>query len=165
MDPVSDENSDEGCEAGLYECQRAADGGCLLVWSTIYETPGQHALQLGLSMEAPEQRGLEFITGPVAPFTVSNLCQFSVSSAHFNPAVGATLHAKLPEPVATYRVELTSPEGVVLRNFTGSTSNGVLKQFWDLNDDHGRRCTNSSYGSRFHITLPESGRSQSLRGP
>lgn len=165
VDPVRDENSDEGCEAGLYECQRAADGGCLLVWSTIYETPGQHALQLGLSMEAPEQRGLEFITGPVAPFTVSNLCQFSVSSAHFNPAVGATLHAKLPEPVATYRVELTSPEGVVLRNFTGSTSNGVLKQFWDLNDDHGRRCTNHSYGSRFHITLPESGRSQSLRGP
>lgn len=165
VDPVNDENSDEGCEAGLYECKRAADGGCLLVWSTIYETPGQHALQLGLTLEAPEQRGLEFITGPATPYTVSNLCQFSVSSAHFNPAVGATLHAKLPEPVATYRVELTSPAGVVLRNFSGSTSNGVLKQFWDLNDDHGRRCTNNSYGSRFHITLPESGRSQSLRGP
>jgi hypothetical protein len=36
---------------------------------------------------------------------------------------------------------------------------------WDLKDDLGRRCTNNSYDSVFHITLPNSGRTQILRGP
>ena len=164
IDPSPDEDSDEGCTVGQMECRRATNGNCLLVWRTIYESPGQHALQMGLELNEPA-RGDEVIVGLVAPFVVSNLCQFSLSSAYFNPVLGATLRAKLPEPNGTYTIELTSPAGDRLKRITGSTSNGVIKVHWDLTDDHGRKCTNDAFGSLFHITLPDSGQSQTLKGP
>jgi hypothetical protein len=46
-----------------------------------------------------------------------------------------------------------------------STSNGVIRAHWDLIDDHGNRCTNESIDSVFQVTLPGSGRSQTLKGP
>jgi hypothetical protein len=164
VDPIVEANSDEGCEACQWECKRATNGNCLLVWNTIYETPGNHALQAGLLLnDRPASAGR--ITGPLAPFAVTNLGQFSLSSAHFEPETGATFLAQLPEPNGTCIVELKSPIGEHLNTLTGSTSNGVLKVHWDLTDDHGHACTNDSYGSVFHITLPDSGRSQTLRGP
>ncbi len=165
IDPIRDEDSDEGCQVGWLETRRATNGNCLLVWNTIYESPGKHALQLGLLLDEPEKRGEEFFTGPILPFFVSNLCQFSLSSAYFNPAIGATLRAKLPEPTATYTLELTTPAGEVLKTMTGSASSSVMKVSWDLKDDEGRRCTNQSFGTVFHITLPASGRSQTQKGP
>jgi hypothetical protein len=134
------------------------------VWRTIYESPGNHALQMGLELNEPAKDG-EVIVGPVAPFVVSNLCQFSLSSAYFNRELGATLRAKLPEPNGTYTVELSSPAGDRVKTISGSTSNGVIKVYWDLTDDQGRKCTNNEFGSVFHITLPDSRRSQTLQGP
>jgi hypothetical protein len=165
IDPCPDEDSDEGCNVRWLECLRATNGNCLLVWNTIYESPGKHALQMGLALNEPAKRGEELFVGPVSPFVVSNLCQFSVSSAHFNREIGATLHAKLPEPNGAYTIELKSPAGALVKTFAGSTSNGVIKVFWDLTDDHGNKCTNDSYESVFHITLPDSGRSQTMKGP
>jgi hypothetical protein len=164
IDPSPDEDSDEGCAVGQLECRRAVNGNCLLVWRTIYEPPGKHAMQMGLILKAPA-RNNKVIVGPVAPFVVSNLCQFSLSSAFFNPEFGATLRAKLPEPNGIYIVDLSLPSGDRLRTITGSTSNGVIKVHWDLTDDNGRPCTNNAYGSLFRITLPDSGRSQTLNGP
>ena len=126
--------------------------------------PGKHALQMGLDLNEPA-RAEEVVVGLVAPFVVSNLCQFSLSSAYFNPELGATLRAKLPEPNGTYTIELSSPAGERLKTITGSTSNGVIKVHWDLTDGHGRKCTNDAFGSLFHITLPDSGQSQTLKGP
>ena len=165
IDPSPEEDSDEGCNVGWLECLRATNGNCLLVWNTIYESPGKHALQMGLALNEPAKRGEELFVGPLAPFVVSNLCQFSVSSAHFNREIGATLHAKLPEPNCAYTIELKSPAGALVKTFTGSTSNGVIKVFWDLCDDHGNKCTNDSYDSVFQIALPDSGRSQTMKGP
>jgi hypothetical protein len=164
LDPIADEYSEEGCNVGQLECHRATNGNCLLVWNTIYESPGKHALQAGLLLEEPAKAG-EDISGPLAPFVVSNLCQFSQSSAYFNPQIGANFRAKLQERNGSYVIELKSPTGERLKTITGSTSNGLIKVHWDLTDDHGKGCTNESYGSVFHLTLPDSGRSQTLKGP
>jgi hypothetical protein len=161
---VRDEDSDTGYDAEELECNPATNGNCLLVWNTIYEVPGKHAIQAGLVRNEPASSE-EDISGPVAPFVVSNLCQFSLSSASFQPATGVNLLARLPESNGTFRVELKSPDGECLRTINGNTSNGVIKAHWDLIDDHGRACTNESYDSVFHITLPDSGRSQTLKGP
>jgi hypothetical protein len=164
IDLHADEDSDGDCDVGQFELRRATNGNCLLVLSTIYESHGKHALQMGLELNEPVQ-GEQFIVGPIAPFVVSNLCQFSLSSAYFNPAFGATLRAKLPEPNGTYSVEITSPTGEHLKTITGGTSNAVVKVHWDLTDDHGRKCTNNAYGTLIRVTLPDSGRSQTLKGP
>ena len=164
IDLRADEDSDEDCDVGQFECRRATNGNCLLVWSTIYESHGKHALQMGLELDEPD-RDDQFIVGPARPFVVSNFCQFSLSSAYFNPDFGATLRAKLPEPNGTYSIEITSPAGDRLKTITGTTSNGVIKVHWDLTDDHGRKCTNNAYGTLIHVTLPDSGRAQTLKGP
>jgi hypothetical protein len=164
IDPIADENFDEVFAVGQLECNRASSGNCLLVWHTIYESPGKHALQMGLLLNEPS-RFDEDISGPLTPFVVSNLCQFSLTSAYFNPKIGATLRAKLPEPNGNYSVEITSPTGNHLKTITGTTTSGVIKIFWDLTDDHGNKCTNDSFNTVFHITLPDSGRSQTMEGP
>ena len=164
IDLRADEDSDEDCDVGQLECRRAANGNCWLIWSTIYESHGKHALQMGLELSNPAKAD-KIIVGPVAPFTVSNLCQFSLSSAYFNPELGATLRAKLPESNGTYSVEITSPTGEHLKTITGTTSNGVIKVHWDLTDDRGRKCTNDAYGTFIRVTLPDSARSQALKGP
>jgi hypothetical protein len=164
IDPIEDEDSDMGCNAGQLECNRATNGNCLLVWNTIYEAPGKHALQAGLVLNklAKPNAG---ITGPLAPFEVTNLCQFSLSSACFQPEIGPTFRARLPELKGTYTIDLKSPAGARLKTLTGSTSNGLIKVHWDLTDDHGRSCTNESYDSVVRLALPGSGRSQTLKGP
>jgi hypothetical protein len=164
MVDTNNDDSDEGCNVQQMECERADNGDCLLVWSTIYESAGQHVLQAGLSVnefppDSPE------IRGPLLPFTITNFCQFSLASAHYDPVLGATLHAMLPEIHASYTIELVATNGALLKTITGGTSNGVIKAHWDLIDDQGRRFTNGEFNSVFHITLPDSGRSQSMRGP
>ena len=105
------------------------------------------------------------LLGQLTTFVVTNLCQFTPESASFDPELGAKFYARLPESNGTYQIELKSPAGERLRTISGSTSNGLFEVHWDLTDDRGRRCTNDSYDSVFDITLPGSGRSQTLRGP
>ena len=155
---------EEGWAVGQGECVRATNGDCRLVWSTVYETPGKHALLAGLDLKDKGQND-EGLFGPMTPFVVTNLCQFTPESASFDPDRGAKFYARLPESNGTYQIELKSPAGERLRSITGSTTNGFFEVHWDLTDDRGRRCTNDSYDSVFHITLPDSGRSQTLRGP
>ena len=105
------------------------------------------------------------LRGPAISVVSSNLCQFSLASAHFDPAMGASFQARLPEQNASYVIELNTTNGTLLKTITGSTTNGVIKVHWDLMDDHGVRFTNDFFNSVFHITLPDSGRSQTLKGP
>jgi len=146
------------------ECNRASNGDCLLVWSTIYESPGKHALQASLFL-TDHQADKPDISGPFLPFVVSNLCQFSTSSAHFDQDTGATWRARLPEPNASYSIELNTTNGTRLKTMAGGTFNGVIKVHWDLTDDHGQRFTNDEFKSVFHLTFPDSGRTQTLKGP
>ena len=163
VDPV-DDNSEEGSLAIQAELTRAPDGDCLLAWNTIFECPGRHALQLVLEINSLPP-GRQEIAGPLLPFTVTNLCEFSFASAHFDPEAGAVLHAKLSEPRGDYVIDLITTNGTRLKTITGSTTNGILKTHWDLIDDQGRRCTDESFDSVFHLTLPASGRTQTLHGP
>jgi hypothetical protein len=164
VDPSTEQESYELCNAAWLNCKRATNGNCLLVWNTIYESPGQHALKAGLvldNLEKPEEE----ISGPTTPFCVSNLCQLSLSSAYVNPELGTTLRARLPETNGTYTLEIKSPTGELLKTMEGSTTNGTIKAYWDLTDDHGRECTNETYERVLRISLPESGRAQTLKGP
>jgi len=155
---------EEGWAVGHYECVRGENGNCRLVWNTVYEPPGKHALVAALDLKEKGEAD-EALFGPVTPFVVTNLCQFTPESASFDAELGAKFYARLPESNGTYEIELKSPAGERLRTFAGSTSNGFFEVYWDLRDDRGQRCTNDSYDSVFHITLPDSGRSQRLRGP
>jgi len=170
IDPSKGEDSDEGCSVQAMEVSRATNGHCFLAWNTIYECEGQHALQAGLIMNRRRSSGLSYrnlreFTGPLMPFTATNLCQFSSSSAHYQPAYGANLRARLPESNGDYRLEIKTPAGQLVRTLTGSTTNGLLTIHWDLTDEHGNTCTNGAFDTVFHIVLPDSGRSQVLRGP
>lgn len=164
IDPSEDEDSDEGCLAGDFECKRATNGNCLLVWSTIYESPGKHALQAGV-VPNKHPRLAEYLIGLPSPFIITNLCQFSLISVHFDPQYGVNLRVRLAELNGAYTVKLKSTSGQLLKTITGSTTNSDVKVHWNLTDEHGNTCTNEAFDTLFHITLPDSGRSQTLRGP
>jgi hypothetical protein len=162
LDPGSLFAPDSG--AKLQDRNRAPNGDCLLVWHTIFDPPRQHALQVEWTLT--DTNGGEYWgKGPAMPVVTSNLCQFSLASAHFDPETGATFQAILPEQNGRYVIELNTTNGALLKTITGSTSNGVIKVHWDLIDDHGQRFTNDFFNSVFHITLPDSGRTQTLKGP
>ena len=156
---------DGGGGGELQECNRATNGDCLLVWNTTYDPPGQHALQAQLhygerrySVEQLE------VTGPVTPFYSTNVVQFFEGDSFFTDK-GATLYAKLPEPHGIYTIELQTPEGKHLKTISGVTSNGVINVDWDLRDDQGIKYAGDSINAVFNVTLPDSGRSQTVKGP
>ena len=164
IDPDPEEDSDEGQQVSKCDCFGSSNGSCRLVWNTIYEAPGNHALMAGLDLGAAT-RSNAFFMGPLIPFAVSNLCQFSPSSAYFQPGLGADLRAKSLESNCTWSVEIKSPDGRVLRNMAGRTEDGIIKAHWNLQDNHRADCTNAAYDTVWRVTLPDSGRSQILRGP
>jgi hypothetical protein len=143
---------------------RAANGDCLLAWHAIFDPPGPHAVQVQLFW-ADKQGGEFWVKGPAIPVTTSNLCQFSLSSANFDPEAGAIFHARLPETNSLYTIECVTTNGEPLATLTGSTTNGEIKAHWNLIDDHGRRFTGNYFNSVVHLTFPDSGRTQTLRGP
>jgi hypothetical protein len=155
-----------GEEGERQSCERATNGSCLLGWTTTYDPPGRHAIQaefIATKDEAKEETALK-VQGPAVPFVSTNLCQFDSAYDHFD-ARGVTLYARLPESNGVYTIELKAPAGAHIKTFKGTTSNGVIKVHWDLIDDHGNRCTNETIDSVFQVTLPDSGRSQMLKGP
>jgi len=162
VDPV-DDHPEAGSEAIQTTITRAPDGDCLLAWNTLLESPGRHALQLVLKVDnLPADQ--QAILGPLLPFTVTNLCEFSFASSYFNQEDGVFLCAKLSEPRGDCAIDLINANGDHIKTLTGSTTNGILKTHWDLIDDHGRRCTNESFDGIIHLTLPDSGRTQTLNG-
>jgi len=164
IDPTSDEDSDGSCVAGWQELSRHTNGNTLLTWNTIYETPGKHALQAALSLIEPTVPEME-LAGPITPFVVSNLCQFSLSSAHFDLDAGGTFRARLPDLNGICAIDLKTPAGELVQTLYGSTTNGTIVLPWDSLDRHGRKNTNEVLNTIVKITLPDSGRSQTMRGP
>ena len=101
---------------------------------------------------------------PVA-VTTSNLCQFSLDCVNHDVDVGARFHARLPEKNGSYSIECVTTNGAHLTTLTGTTTNGEFNVVWNLVDDHGHRLNGETFNTIVHITLPDSGRSQTLRGP
>ena len=166
LDADTDPNSmfapDRG--AKVQERSRAANGDCLLVWHTIFDPPGRHALQVELTWN--NESGAEaWCRGPAIAITTSNLCQFSIDSSTYDVDLGARFHARLPEKNGNYSIECVSTNGAHLTTLTGSTTNGEFNVVWNLVDDHGRRLHGETFNSVVHVTLPDSGRTQTLRGP
>jgi hypothetical protein len=162
MDPGSMFAPDNG--AKIQERSRAPNGDCLLVWHTIYDPPGQHALQVELTWD--NAHGAEtWCRGPAISVVTSNLCQFSLDSANYDVELGATFHARLPEANGLYTIDCVSTTGEHLKTLSGSTTNGEFKKIWNLVDDHSHRLNGETFNSIVHITLPDSGRTQTLKGP
>jgi hypothetical protein len=163
---LMDSNPEESWrnEPELTNCERAPNGDCRLAWNTAFERPGQHAVQALLLAELGINKELQ-VRGPVKPFFSSNLCQFIPASTLWDDT-GAYIDAcRLPESNAVYRVEVKTRSGTHVKTFNGRTTNGVIHVDWDLLDDDGRKYTNHSFVSYFHVTLPGSGRSQTLKQP
>jgi hypothetical protein len=170
IDPmISVDYFERGCVAAASGFQRASNGDTLLLISTIYEAPGKHALQLELLpnghsiVKGMREDDEENLCGPLSPIYITNVCQFSPSFDGFNPLLGVTIRAGVTESNAHFTGKFISSSGVQLKSFSGSTSNGFIAMHWDLNTED-RRWTNG-FESRFEITLPHSGKSQSLNGP
>jgi hypothetical protein len=155
-----------GEEGERQTCERATNGNCLLGWTTTHDPPGRHAIQAEVICTTDEQREDDApkVRGPAVLFVSTNLYQFSAAYDSFTDA-GATLYAKLAESNGVYSIELISTNGAHLKTLTGRTSNGVIKARWNLIDDHGQRYTNESFDSVFTVTLPDSGLSQTMKGP
>jgi len=148
----------------IQDCNRASNGDCRLVWHTIFDPPGKHAVQVQLVLSS--RRGGEYLLkGPAISVVTTNLCQFSLNSATYDVERGAIFHARLPETNGLYTIECLTTNGEHLKTLSGSTSNGEFNVVWTLVDDHGHRLTGETFNSMVHITLPDSGRSQTLRGP
>ena len=148
----------------LNEISRATNGECILAWNTAFERPGQHAMQAFLEISLGWDKGFA-IKGPVKPFFSSNLCQFIPGSTLWDDT-GAYIDAcRLAESNAVYSIEIKTKSGAHVKTFNGRATNSIIHVDWDLLDDRGQKYTNHSFVSFFHITLPGSGRSQTLRQP
>ncbi len=147
-------------------CTQSTNGNCILVWNTGMDPPGAHAIQAQFSYTDGIKRSRRHveIKGPPVAYYSSNLCQFVAERCDLNPK-GAVLYAKLPESNGVYTVELLSSKGSHLKTISGTTSNGVIEIRWDLTDERGQTYTNDSIDSVFRVTLPDSGRSMTQRGP
>jgi hypothetical protein len=167
VDAAPDDQS-AGEESDVAGCTRASNGNSLLAWNTTYSAPGRHFLQVLLQYANQSRRGRASepieVRGPLALFVSTNVCQFDPAYSGFGPG-GAILYARLAESNATYTIELKTPAGVLIRTFTGATSNGLINVHWDLIDQQGRTYTNDSFHGVFNVTLTKSGRSQTLKGP
>ena len=161
-DPEEEFKMDSG--GVVYDCERATNGDCLVIWHAIYDPPGAHAVQAYLVLDNPRGEILYLWGRPIA-VTTSNLCQFSLDSSTYDTELGATFHARLPEKNGSYSIECVTTNGAHLTTLAGSTTNGEFKTVWNLVDDHGHRLNGESFNSIVHITLPDSGRSQTLKGP
>jgi hypothetical protein len=150
--------------ARIQDCKRATNGDCLLVWHAIYDPPGRHAVQVQL-IHTDWRQAEYFDKSPAIPVVTSNLCQFSLDSATYDVERGATFHARLPESNGRYTIECLTTNGEHLATLTGSTTNGEFKTVWNLVDDHGHRLNGETFNSIVRLTLPDSGRTQTLKGP
>jgi len=164
LDPDYRTDDEEGNGPQIDECNRATNGNCLLVWHTIYESPGKHALQAVLFLNGKEQ-GKPDASGPFLPFIVTNLCQFSTASSTYDVDHGALFRGRLPEANCTYTIECLTTNGEHLKSLGGSTTNGEFKVVWNLVDDHGNRLGGETFNSTIQLTFPDSGRTQTMRGP
>jgi hypothetical protein len=154
----------DGNVAPYQECDPATDGNCLLEWNTTFNSPGQHYLQVQLTVngqihqgDSPDPTILAGV-GKIGSFYSTNICQFDPFYSRFNNS-GATLYAALPEPDANYTIELQTTNGVHIKTIANSTSSGIIMENWDLTDDNGNPVTDDTIKAVFNVSLldPSSG--------
>ncbi len=138
-------------ECTLHDCEQAPNGNSRLSWNINWDSPGRHELRARM-MYAHGMDGDQFnLIGPALSYYSSNTCRFYESSTLFT-SDGANLYAKLREPAAKFRVQVTSLKGRLVNDISGSTTNGVINLAWDLTGLDGRKYTNNSFISSFYVT-------------
>jgi hypothetical protein len=142
------------------ECVRATNGNCLLLWNSLYDPPGQHAL-LAAFRYTDQDDSYREVTGTVTRFFTSNLFQLDPDDTYLS-AQASDVHAKLVESNATYSIQLRSPAGKALDTYHGVTSNGVIRVSWNLDQDPRRPPAGALGDAVFQVTLTDSGRSQAI---
>jgi len=155
----------DGEAVSFQECNRAANGNCLLSWNTTFHWPGQHYVQARLILNGKKRRGeqpdLTVLTanGPLTPFYSANVARFNPFFSEFSAAGGAILYACLPEFEAEYSIELRTPTGELIRTITGNTSNGEIEEHWDLTWANDTPYMGDTVWAIFNVTLLGSGSS------
>jgi hypothetical protein len=160
--PDDPESDDAGGKQ--QELVRAPSDSSLLVWHAIYDPAARHAVQVQLTGRS-DGGGFFACKGPAVAVNTSNLCQFSLDCATYLASLGARFHARLPETNGDYSIECLTTNGAHLATLTGSATNGEFDTTWNLVDDQGHRLNGETFNTIVHITLPNSGRTQTLRGP
>jgi hypothetical protein len=157
----------DGVAGEFQECDEAADGNCLLKWNSAFEPPGQHELAAEVILNGELKKGntpdptvLNGV-GPIFPYNSDNVCQFDPAFSTFDQN-GATLYATLPQPDATYTIELQDPNGSHIKwlAVNQTTTSGEINVPWNLTYDDGVTVyTGDSVKAIFNVTLsdPSSG--------
>jgi alpha-tubulin suppressor-like RCC1 family protein/sugar lactone lactonase YvrE len=152
----------DGNAAQFQECDPATDGNCLLKWNTTFDPPGQHYLAARLALHGMLSIGNSYGpdptildgSGTLTAFYSTNVCQFNPVYTEYDTNNGAFLYAQLPEPGATYTIELNTSSGEHIKTIIGSTSSGEINEHWDLTDDNGNIYTNGGdIDAVFNISL------------
>jgi len=134
----------------------AINGNCLLVWNTIYNPPGPHQLQAELLLGGASGTRVLRARGPIMPFYSSNVMQFDSFYSGFT-GNKAILYARVPKTNVSYSIELRTFSGKHIKTITGSTTNGVIEEHWNLTDERGNKFTDDSAEAVFHVTLLDGG--------
>lgn len=139
----------------LYDSERATNGDCLLSWNTGYDSPGKYKLRARLTCDGPKMQWNDMtIIGPALKFNSTNDLQFFESSSVFI-SNSVPLVAKLIEPVANFKIEITTDEGKHLKTITGTTTNGWINLEWNLVEDDGKTFGGDSLNTTFDVTYPD----------
>lgn len=143
----------------LYDSERATNGDCLLSWNTGYDSPGKYKLRARLTCDGPKMQWNDMtIIGPPLEFNSTNDLQFFESSSVFI-SNSVPLVAKLIEPIANFKIEITTDEGKHLKTITGTTTNGWINLEWNLVEDDGKKFEGNSINTTFEVTYPDKVRS------
>jgi hypothetical protein len=139
----------------LYDCERATNGDCLLCWNTAYDAPRKYNLRVRLTCDGPKlQWDSITIIGPALPFLSTNVIQYFESSSMFD-SNSVPLVAKLIKPVATFKIEITTPKGKHLKTITGHTTNGWISVEWNLIGDDGKKFEADTISTKFDVAYPD----------
>jgi hypothetical protein len=152
-----------GVDATLEDCVPATNGHCLLEWNTDYEPPGQRYMQAMLTLNQFFDENVQHIgvgMGTIKAFSSTNVAQFYEGHSRFDSG-GAVLYARTPAcSNASYTIELRNPDNPLsphIKTITGSTSTGVISEYWDLKDDNTNVYTGNKVDAVFNVTLLDLG--------
>ena len=137
-------------------CERVTNGNCILKCGANDFAPGTNRVQLEFFISNPSNKDRSlYATGPVTEFVSSNVC--SVNEQVFRDSKGiVVLWADLSISNAGYNIELLDTNGDHIKTISGTTSNGVINEQWNLIGDSGKSYSFDSFEAIYHIALTNS---------
>ena len=141
-------------EYNCFDRKKASDGNTQLAWNINWSSPGKHEIRARIIYYHGMDGDQFNLIGPPLAYYSSNPCRFYEDSTLFT-SDGANLYAKLREPTAKFRVEITSSQGRLVNDISSTTTNGEINLAWDLTGLNGQKYTNNSFIGSFYVTYPD----------